>query len=418
MPPTPLPLPLRTNMLWNSIGSTIRLVCSFLITIAVVRLSTGFDAAGSLALSMSIANLVNPFADFRLRTIHVTDVRGERRTEDYIGLRVFTSLLAFSIGLVYSFLTSSATALSLIALYLVFSLITNFIEVFHAIDQRHMRMDYSGKSYILQGLSTLLAFSLVLRMTNSLHWAVVAMGAAAALVLVLYDIPRTRRLEPLAVALNGPAIVSLSKLVPLVIAQVAASAVLTIPKQYLEGQLGPEALGIYSSVASPALIVQMGATYVYSPLMGEFAEKLMTRKKAALALLFKTSFAILAVTALCSLALLVIGHPLLVLLFGEGIAEYTYLMQPALLCTAITAFAWFMNDLLLAARDFWASFLGNVIASLVTILGSRTFITAFGMNGVSWIGVAAYASSVLFLALFFTRDYRRLPVRTTPESED
>ena len=45
-------------MLWNSAGSTIRLVCNYLITIAVVRLSHGFDAAGTLSLAMSIANLV------------------------------------------------------------------------------------------------------------------------------------------------------------------------------------------------------------------------------------------------------------------------------------------------------------------------------------------------------------------------
>lgn len=405
-------------MLWNSIGSMFRLVCNYAITIAVVRLSSGFDAAGALALSMSIANLINPFADFRLRTLQVTDVREERTSGEYIGLRLFTSVLAFSIGLVYSFITTSSQSLLVVALYLVYSLITNFIEVFHAIDQRHMRMDYSGQSYILQGLSNLLAFSAILWWTNSLIWAVIGLGVTTTAVLLLFDIPRTSRLERLSMSISAPAIASLTKLLPLVFAQVAASAVLTIPKQYLEAQLGSEALGIYSSVASPALIVQMGATYVYSPLMGEFAEKLAHDKRSALVLLRRTVLAILGVTAAASLLLVIIGRPLLVFLFGTGISEHVGLMQPALLCTAITAFAWFMNDLLLAARDFGASFLGNIVASIVTFLGSQSFITRFGMNGVSWIGVLAYSTSVALLGLLFWRDYRRLPRRGEAIAED
>ena len=75
-------LSLKKNIAWNSAGSIVRLGCNYLITIAVVRLSHGFDAAGALSLAMSISNLVAPFADFRLRTVQVTDVRGEHSSGD------------------------------------------------------------------------------------------------------------------------------------------------------------------------------------------------------------------------------------------------------------------------------------------------------------------------------------------------
>ena len=54
-------LSLRANMLWNSAGSLTRLACSYLVTIAVVRLSHGFDAAGALALAMSISFYLGTF---------------------------------------------------------------------------------------------------------------------------------------------------------------------------------------------------------------------------------------------------------------------------------------------------------------------------------------------------------------------
>lgn len=83
-------------MLWNSAGSTIRLACNYVITIAAVRLSSGFDVAGGLAIAMSIANLVLPFADYRLRTLQITDVKNERSSNHYVGLRILTSFIAFS----------------------------------------------------------------------------------------------------------------------------------------------------------------------------------------------------------------------------------------------------------------------------------------------------------------------------------
>ena len=141
----PEKLSLKANMMWSSVGSLTRLGCNYLVSSGlVVRLATGFDAAGMLALAMAIANLVNPIADFRLRTVQVTDVTGERTSREYVGLRSVLSIVAFLVGVVYSVVTTSYDALPVISLYLVYSLATNFIEVFHAIDQRHMRLDFAG----------------------------------------------------------------------------------------------------------------------------------------------------------------------------------------------------------------------------------------------------------------------------------
>lgn len=96
---------LRQNMVWNSAGSMTRLACNYLITIAVVRLSSGFDAAGSLALAMSISNVIWPLADFRLRTVQITDVHNEHSSGEYVGLRILTSLFAVSVGLIYALVT-------------------------------------------------------------------------------------------------------------------------------------------------------------------------------------------------------------------------------------------------------------------------------------------------------------------------
>lgn len=396
-------------MLWNSVGSLVRLACNYAVTIAVVRLSHGFDAAGALALAMAVSNLIMPFADFRLRAVQVTDVHEERSTGLYIALRLVLTEIACLVGVLYAVLTTRLSALPVIALYILYSAAANVLEGLHAVDQRHMRMDYIGRSYILQGVMSLGAFCFALWLTNSLEFAVGMMGCAVVLVGLCYDLPRTRRLESVAPSMEwrrgGKTVVSLF---PLVLAQVCSSAVLTIPRQHLEDVSGAAALGIYASVAAPAVIVQMGASYIYSPLLGQFASLAYSDRPKLLRLLIRTVLGIVGIGVGCSVLLAVLGRPLLWLMYGEGVTEYVWLLQPALLCTFVTAFAWFMNDLLLAMRDYVGSFSGNAIAALVTVVISSFLVDRFGMNGVSWVGVASYGVAVLTLSVFFVRDYRRL----------
>ena len=131
----------------------------------------------------------------------------------------------------------------------------------------------------------------------------------------------------------------------------------------------------------------MGASYIYSPLMGEFAQRFKDDKASALKLFGRTIQGIVGITVVFSVLILLFGEWVLGLLYGQEIVEYSYLLGPAVLCTFVTAFAWFMNDLLLSLRDYKASFLGNVVATVV---------------------VGSYLLAVLSLVAFFVRDCKRL----------
>lgn len=402
-------LTLKQNMIWNSFGSIIRLGCNYLITIVVVRLSHGFDAAGGLALAMSVSSLIAPLAEFRLRTIQVTDVEDRTSSGEYIGLRLITTSLALVIGLLYSLITCSLKSIPVIALYLISTMTVNVIEGFHAIDQKQLRMDYIGISYILQGVSNLAVFAIALSVGNSLLLAVAAMAVANIAICLLFDLKKALSFGTIEIKfdLKKDARILVS-LCPLVIAQICSSTVLTVPKQYLAASCGAAALGIYSSVASPATIVQMGASYIYSPLLGEFATRFHKDKGDGIQLLKKTSILITVLSLGLSGILIVFAKPVLSLLFGSEIAAYSNLLGMALLCTYLTAFAWFFNDLLLSIRDFKGSFIGNVVASITSIALTSITVSTFGINGVSITGSISYAFALLIMFISFITVYRRM----------
>ena len=192
----PEQLPLRTNIIWSSTGSLTKTMCNWLITIAAVRLSSGFDTAGVLALAMSISNLVVPIAEYRLRTVQVTDVRGEHTARQYLGMRVLSSAAAMIIGAVYTLVTSKLSLFLVITVYCASQVIATFLEGFHATEQRHMRMDYIGISYLLQGGGGLIAF--IVGIYGELIDSIKRIGSPASLRLLF-----TFRLGAFWQAING-----------------------------------------------------------------------------------------------------------------------------------------------------------------------------------------------------------------------
>lgn len=413
------PLSTKQNMLWNSAGSMTYLACQWLTTVFVVRLSAGYDDAGLLSLAMSVVGIFGTFANYKMGTYQISDIKHENELSEYLGFRCLTLGLAFVACMVYAYLTCAPYTLLTIALFFLFKAVGLLIDILHGADQQHRRMDYIGKSFIAQGVSTLVAFVAAFWATQNLNVAIVSMTLAALLVLALFDIPRTRRFERISVRLSpSKAWYFLKVSLPAVLASLAASAIFTIPKQYLAAVSGDAALGIYASVAAPALIIQMGATYLYGPLLDVFPRYFFNGDRAGfLKLLGKTVGGIVLVSVACSIVLEFIGSWALQLLFGASIEPYAYLLQPIILSTVATAFLWFFGDLLITLRNFKANFIGNAVAFVAVVPLTFPFVTMWDMNGVSFAGTAACLAGVLTLLAFLVSTIRRGPDRARPEVE-
>lgn len=414
------PLSLKRNMLWNSAGSLFYLVCQWLITVLVVRLSSGFDAAGLFSLATSVVGTFSTLANYKIGTYQISDIHHENTLAEYLGFRCVTLGIAFVGCLVYAFITCPPYSIVTVALYYVYKSFGLLMDILHGTDQQFRRMDYIGKSFIFQGIGSLVSFVAIFSAIQDLNAAIIGMTLCSALVLILYDCPKTRQFERpgIEIHLNKTARLLATSL-PAVIASVAASAIFTIPKQYLLTLSGDAALGIYSSIAAPALVIQMGAQYLYGPLLDIFPRHFFDGDmKDFSRLLTRTIISIIVVAILCSLGLLILGEPLLVFVFGESIRPYVYLLQPVLLSTVMTAFLWFFTDLLITVRDFKANLIGNLVALVSVVPLSFVFINAFGMNGVSFSGAGACLLGVAYLGLSLYRDAKKQSSRQTEANNE
>ena len=392
----------KQNILYNAAGSLIYLGCQWLLTVLVVRLSDGLEYAGNLALAMSIANIFVPFAQYRMRTIQVSDVSHSFSAGDYLGFRFLTVVAALIGSMIYSYFTCASSALLSIFIYLLYKALELVIDVFHGLDQQNYRMDYVGISFALRGILSVTAFSFALIMNLSLEMALVIMTLVCIPVCLFFDIPKAQQFDTLRPIINKSTVFYFLKIGILPAASLfACSAAMTFPRQMLSSFFGTASLGIYASVASPIAIVQTGASYIYTPLIGRFAEHFSRGdNKSFISLFIKVSLTMLALVAALSLLFSTFGHYFLYLLYGGEVAEHTELLVPMLICSLFTVLLWFANDLLVAMRKVIESFIGNAAAALLALAFSFYFVPNFSMNGVSFTGILGYGLAFVFSLCF------------------
>lgn len=141
----------------------------------------------------------------------------------------------------------------------------------------------------------------------------------------------------------------------------------------------------------------MCAQYIYAPLLTRFAEYLKAGDmRGFLRLVFKVSLAIFALALAFGLLFALVGEPVLVLIFGSSIAPYAYLIVPLVLCTVMTAYVWFLGDVLITMRRNRENLAGYAISFALILVSMYPMIHAFEMNGVSFASCSPMACRYCF----------------------
>lgn len=403
------PLSLKKNMLWNSGGSLVYLLGQWLMSVLIVRLSSGYDAAGLLTLAMSVYGIFSPIAQYRMYTYQVSDVKKENTAGEYMAFRLLTCSIALLSCAIYSLFTCPLEAVLPILLYGIFKTSSSIIDVLHATDQRYRRMDFIGMSLGLQGVFSFIVFVVVFAASRDLCLTFIGMTICCALVGVIYDLPHTLRFGKIHVRITRQKAWKLLVMcAPMVIGSILMATAPSLPRQYLFAKFGDAMLGIYGSISAPVAIIQMGAAYIYNPLIGYFSDYYAARNmRDFYKLLARASLAILGVGILCGIALMVAGKPLLNLLFSNNIDEYIYILPLIIVSAILVAYMGFLNDLLITFRDLKGTLIGGAVAFVISAIATIPCVNLFVMNGISIsLILSALASSVVMLCLVRMRTKR------------
>lgn len=406
-------LSLKKNIIWNSSGSFIYLFFQWLINYLVTTL-LGFENAGIFSLAISVSSIAYAFSIYGVRGYQVSDISRKYSDKSYITARVITCLLSIVGCLIFLLFYgySTYTTLCIIA-YLIFKMSEAYVDVYHGIIQRGMRMDFIGKSFILRGIVSNFLFIGSMILTKNLLLSIAILAASSFILVFIYDRNKVAIFYEKTNDTSFKIILNLLiECLPLAVYTLLSNLVMAIPRINLESIKGSEILGIYASVAIPAAIIQVLSGYIFAPMLTIFAEHIDKRNFNLFnKLLFKTIFliSILSITVIIGGAIL--GDFGLKLLFGAKINNYVYLFVPILFISSLTAMSWFIGLMLTVIREFKGLIIASVAAVTICFLGSSWAIKMFGINGTSFILLFALSIQIIIMSIFMTIKIKKLKAK-------
>lgn len=381
-------LSLKQNVLYNSLGSLMYLGCQWLINVLAVRLGS-YEDGGMLSLAVTLTNVFYVLATFSLRVYQASDVNSRFAPGQYISTRVMTGLGSMGLCILFALVNVQYTPAqqACIIFYMLFKLTEALVDTFAAEQQKAMRMDHIFRSFVMRSVTSLGSFIGVMAWRKSLPLALMMMALTTMPVVIFYDGRIVRRMTGFRLTLRPSTAVPLLRAAwPMMVNAAMMTLLTTVPRYFLEYAHGAEIMGIYASVATPAVIVQAGCSFVYSPLVAPLSSRYAQENIPA----FRTMIVKALITVLALFALVVVGAAILgrwglQLLFGESILPYVGLLIPALLTSLCSALLYFFEVPLTIMGRLKTMTLVHGAAVALSVVLSALLIPGMGMNGVNLV---------------------------------
>ena len=416
-------LSMKKSVMWNTFGSFFYYFCQWIMTVLVVRIS-GIDDAGILTLCISVSNIWMSLSSFGMHNYQASDTKNKYSFNTYLVSRYITGIVSFLGCVIYILLISYSMKQNIcILFYFLYRFSESLEDVYYAAFQKSWHIDIAGKSMIIRGVVSLALFIGILSASKNLSITIAAMAIACTLIVYAYDTVKFKK-NGLIIE-NGNERAN-KKIVLALIIECAPLAIFTLlnafipmaPRLIMEKILGNYKLGIYGSVATPTVIVQMIATYVFNPFVTLFAEELENNNIKKFRKTFGKVAMYLGIISVIFIAGgLLLGRIGLQILYGAEVAKHTYLLIPLIISSILIAFSWLFGGVLTAQRKFKWLIFGNLL-SVATVIPLAYFMELkYDMQGASYAMIMSMGLTVIVMIIGLTLEISKLGKTNRSESE-
>jgi O-antigen/teichoic acid export membrane protein len=388
---------IRKNVAWNTLGTMIYCAAQWAITVIVVHMA-GYEAAGYLSLAMTTSSTFSVICLFGMRNYQISDVRGDFTPHEYTGSRILTCAAAFLVCSAVAFIQNPVYQALCICGFMLIRVAEGIVDVLYGEDQKLNRYDLIGKSFIFRGIGIVVSFVAGMALTHNLLFSIVLMALTSLLIALFFDCRETTALEKIHPVIRSQKVRKLlTQCAPLVVYSFLLSALNLTAKNALRDMEGTAVLGIYSSMASPTLVVQVFATVAFSPFLPRLSKMIEANRMVPLRkAMRKVYLCCIGLAAFVQCGAMLFGRWGLRLLFGESILAYYDAFYPIVWCTILLGCIYTIGAILVALRQIRFLFWGMIADYLLCLLLVRPCLLRFGMNGASVVQIICCAVFVIY----------------------
>jgi len=392
------PLPKKNSLFkkfsWLFIGNLIYSLSKALMIIIITHLGTP-SLVGQYSLSIAINTPLYTFLGLGIRTVYVTDRKNNFDFNNYFNIRLISSVLALLITVIISLFFGKETGLIIISVSICkfFEFICDIIYGFF---QKLEKMQFIGISKTIKSSLSLFTMGFIFYLTRNLFLSTVSAALIWGISLFLYDIPIMLKNNRFNLLINKRITLYIIKIsLPLGIVLILDTLNSYLPSYFIEGILGSDILGYYSSIAylvlsGDIIINSLGESvlpklsYYYKESKNKFNDSILKLVTISVGL------------GLIALSLVTIwGRFLLNFLYNSEYARYYNIFIILMASSCVSYISRFLNKGINAAQKFKVQQILYLITLLINIVLYAVLIKEYGINGACYVALVS-SQLVLF----------------------
>jgi len=419
------PRSLRSNVAWTLAGNIGYAACQWFILIALAKLGSP-EGVGQFALGLGLTAPVMLLFNLNLRVVQATDTRNDHTFDDYLRLRIVTTMLALAVCLgIVAFASFSLETALVVGFMALAKASESLSDIHYGRLQKHERMDRIARSMLARGVLSLGVTSLVVWLTDSIVWGSCGLFLTWLAVLVGYDI-RSRIPGENHVSLGEalrhsrrwadlkPLLPLAALALPLGITQMLMSLNVNVPRFFIQGVAGEHALGIYVATAYVTVAGSTVVVAVGQAVSPRLAQSHAAGNRAAFADLLGRL--VMVFTTCCAIAVAIAaaaGEWILTTLYTAEYARETPILLLLTLSFGVGALVSVFGFGITAARRFRPQVPLVAIAVTVATITSAVLVPRLGATGGAWavlLSLGAWAVASAYVLWTVLRDMGTEPL--------
>jgi len=399
---------LKKDYFWNTVGVFAQNAISPLLLIVITRIN-GIHDSGLFSFAFSVAVIFWALGMWGGRTYQVSDTKKEFSSQSYIVLRLMLALVMIVGAVVFALINNYDVVKSSILISLVLlKAVESLSDALYGVMQVNNRLYVSGKSLFAKSLIGIIVFIAIDLLTNDIFYSCLGMLLLNILVVFVYDLPVTNKLENLRLTASKilhhstGAIEIMRRCAPVFAVIFLAMFSLNIPRYFID-TYHQEEIGFFGIIAMPITLMVLFMSFILQPNVVNLSKLYLKNETINFN---KIITKIISITVVFGIVVFIltatIGVAVLNVVFNVDFSQHWLSLVIIVAGGVINALVSIFINVLIIMRRIRVQFYILVATNLLLVFISILIIPAYGLLGGAFLFLA---TNCLQLALL-TIDYK------------
>lgn len=389
----------KKDYVWNTIGSLLNALTSFVLLIFVTRILDEFQA-GLFMLAFSNAQLFLAIGRFGMRAYQATDLTEGITFSSYLTSRILTCIMMLIASLVLVSTKGYSIEKSSIFVFITIIKMADAIEdVFHGYLQQKEHLDLAGKLLTVRNIVTMLSFAVTLLLSKELYITCLVTAIISIGLTIWINISYTSKYVNVKIAFIKKEIVALLRnCMPLSVASFLSIYIYNIPKYAIETYMTDNYQAVFSVLFMPSFAINLFGDFIFRPTLLSFAKDWINHEyKKINNVINKMIVFIGSLTFLFIVGGVTIGINILSLFYNIDLNDFKLDLAILLLAGGFSACNYLLYNVLTAFRKQKIILLGYAITCIFSYFIANVLVNRYNIFGAS----ISYLLSTIVLFTFF-----------------